>query len=98
MFSTSGNLSGDVCSTLFGSTSILKLSKSDVWLCVALSIVIVVMFILFYHKIFAVTFDEHFAQATGTNAQAYNQVIAVMIAVIIVLAMNMVGSLLLSAL
>lgn len=98
LFSTSGNLSGDVCSSLFGSTSILTLSKSDVWLCVGLSIAIVAMFILFYHKIFAVTFDERFAQATGVKAQAYNLVIAVMIAVIIVLAMNLVGSLLISAL
>ena len=98
LFSTSGNLSGDVCSSLFGSTSILTLSQADVWLCVGLSIAIVALFILFYHKIFAVTFDERFAQATGVNAQVYNLVIAVMIAVIIVLAMNLVGSLLISAL
>lgn len=98
LFSTSGNLSGDVCSSLFGSTSILTLSQADVWLCVGLSIAIVALFILFYHKVFAVTFDERFAQATGVNAQVYNLVIAVMIAVIIVLAMNLVGSLLISAL
>ena len=98
LFSTSSNLSGDVCSTLFGSTSILTLSKLDVWLCVILSIVVVAVFILFYNKIFAVTFDENFAKATGTNAGAYNLLIAVIIAVIIVLAMNLVGSLLISAL
>lgn len=98
LFSTSGNVSGDVCSTLFGSTSILTLSKTDVWLCVILSIVVVAVFILFYNKIFAVTFDESFAKATGTNAAAYNLMIAVIIAVIIVLAMNLVGSLLISAL
>lgn len=98
LFSTSANLSGDVCSTLFGSTSILTLSRSEVWLCVALSVVVVSLFILFYHKIFAVTFDEVFARATGTRAGAYNLLIAVIIAVIIVLAMNLVGSLLISAL
>ena len=98
LFSTSPNISGDVCSTLFGSTSILTLTKGEVWLCAILSIVVVAIFILFYNKIFAVTFDENFAKATGTRANAYNLLIAVVIAVIIVLAMNLVGSLLISAL
>ena len=98
LFSTSSNLSGDVCSTLFGSTSILTLRPSEVWLCAVLSLAVVVVFVLLYHKIFAVTFDESFAQAVGTNAQLYNLLIAVIIAVIIVLAMNLVGSLLISAL
>ncbi len=98
LFSTSTNLSGDVCSTLFGSTSILTLTKAEVWLCVALSVLVVALFVIFYNKIFAVTFDESFAKATGTRANAYNMIIAVLIAVIIVLAMNLVGSLLISAL
>lgn len=98
LFPTSSNVSGDVCTTLFGSTSILTLSKLDVWLCVILSVVVVIIFCLFYNKIFAVTFDENFARATGTNAGMYNLLIAVVIAVIIVLAMNLVGSLLISAL
>jgi len=98
IFSTSSNLSGDVCSTLFGSTSILTLSRSDVWLCAVLSLAVVVIFILFYNKIFAVTFDEGFAKASGTRVEAYNLLIAVVIAVIIVLAMKLVGSLLISAL
>ena len=98
LFSTSPNISGDVCSTLFGSTSILTLTKGEVWLCGFLSVVVVAIFILFYNKIFAVTFDENFARATGTRANAYNLLIAVVIAVIIVLAMNLVGSLLISAL
>ena len=98
LFSTSSNLSGDVCSTLFGSTSILTLSQTEVWLCIALSIVVVAIFILFYNKIFAVTFDENFARSSGTRVEAYNLLIAVVIAVIIVLAMNLVGSLLISAL
>lgn len=98
LFSTSPNISGDVCSTLFGSTSILTLTEGEVWLCAILSIVVVAIFIFCYNKIFAVTFDENFAKATGTRANAYNLLIAVVIAVIIVLAMNLVGSLLISAL
>ncbi len=98
IFSTSSNLSGDVCSTLFGSTSILTLNIREVWLCIALSVVVVVIFILFYNKIFAVTFDEDFSTATGTDTDMYNLLISVIIAVIIVLAMNLVGSLLISAL
>lgn len=98
LFSTSSNLSGDVCSTLFGSTSILTLTRAEVWLCIGLSIAVVVIFLLFYNKIFAVTFDEDFARAAGTRVEAYNLLIAVVIAVIIVLAMNLVGSLLISAL
>ena len=98
LFSKSSNLSGDVCSTLFGSTSILTLTPLTVALCAALSVIVVIIFVLFYHKIFAVTFDEDFATATGVKANAYNLLIAVIIAVIIVLAMNLVGSLLISAL
>ena len=98
LFSTSSNLSGDVCSTLFGSTSILTLSATDVWLCVGTSVLVVAIFLLFYHKIFAVTFDENFARAVGTKADRYNLLIAVIIAIVIVLAMNLVGSLLISAL
>ena len=98
IFSTSSNLSGDVCSTLFGSTSILTLSPAEVWLCVGMSVLVVAVFILFYNKIFAVTFDESFARATGTKAGLYNLLIAIVVAVIIVLAMNLVGSLLISAL
>ena len=98
LFSTSSNLSGDVCSTLFGSTSILTLTQAEVWLCAALSVIVVTLFVLFYNKIFAVTFDEDFSRAIGTRVEAYNLLIAVVIAVIIVLAMNLVGSLLISAL
>lgn len=98
IFGKSANLSGDVCSTLFGSTSILTLSMTEVWLCIILSIVVIAVFFLFYHKIFAITFDENFALATGTPANTYNLIISVIIAVIIVLAMNLVGSLLISAL
>ena len=98
VFSTSSNLSGDVCSTLFGSASILTLTKKEVLLCFVLSVIVLLIFILFYHRIFAVTFDEVFMRATGIRADNYNLLIAIVIAVIIVLAMNLVGSLLISAL
>ena len=98
VFSVSTNVSGDVCSTLFGSTSILTIKGFEVWLCVALSAVVLVVFILFYNKLFSVTFDESFAKAVGTKTDRYNLLIAVLIAVVIVLAMNLVGSLLISAL
>lgn len=98
LFSASSNLSGDVCTTLFGSTSILTLTQTEVWLCAALSVVVMIVFVLFYHKLFAVTFDETFAKATGTKTDLFQLLIAVMIAVVIVLAMNLVGSLLISAL
>ncbi len=98
LFSTGPNLSGDVCSTLFGSTSILTLTKGQVVLCSVLSVIVVVVFIIFYQKIFCITFDESFAKATGMKTDFYNLLIAVITAVIIVLAMNLVGSLLISAL
>ncbi len=98
LFSTSANVSGDVCTTLFGSTSILTLTNTEVWLCVVLSAAASLMFVLFYNKIFAITFDEEFSRAAGVRANLYNFLIAVIIAVIIVLAMNLVGSLLTSAL
>lgn len=98
LFSSSSNVSGDVCSTLFGGTSILTLSLADVWLCVVMSALVIGIFLLFYNKIFSVTFDETFACATGIKASVYNLIIAVITAVIIVLAMNLVGSLLISAL
>ncbi len=98
VFSTSANVSGDVCSTLFGSTSILTLDKTEVIICIVLSVVVIALFILLYNKIFAVTFDETFCRATGVPAGRYNFLIAVIIAVIIVMGMNLVGSLLISAL
>ncbi len=100
LFPPSGksNISGDVCTTLFGGTSILTLKPLEIWLSIALSVVVAVFFILFYHKIFAVTFDESFAAATGANTRLYNLIVAVIIAVVIVLAMKLVGSLLISAL
>ena len=98
VFSTGSNISGDVCSSLFGSTSILTLTTSEVWLCVVVSVIVVALFTVFYHKIFAVTFDENFAKATGVNVGAYNMLIAVLTAVTIVLGMRMMGAMLISSL
>lgn len=83
---------------LFGSTSMLTLSRTDVWLCVALAVAVLGFFILFYHRIFAVTFDQRFAMANGTRVDVYHFLIAAVSGVVIVLAMKMVGALLLSAL
>ena len=98
LFSTSSNLSGDVCSTLFGSTSILTLTETEVIVCTVLSVIVMIAFLFFYDKIFCITFDEAFSRACGIPAGVYNLILAVIIAVIIVLAMNLVGSLLISAL
>ncbi|MGN0144827.1 MAG: metal ABC transporter permease [Clostridium sp.] len=98
LFSKSANISGDVCSTLFGSTSILTLTISEVKFCIIMSILVVLFFVLFYNRIFAVTFDENFTKAIGKSAEMYNLIFAVITAVIIVLSMNLVGSLLISAL
>ncbi len=94
----SGNIAGDVCTTLFGSTSILTLTEFDVFLSAGLAIFVIVIFIVFYNKIFSVTFDETFARATGVRAGAYNLLLAITIAAVIVVAMNLVGSLLITAL
>jgi hypothetical protein len=98
MFSSSANVSGDVCTSLFGSTSILTLTKTEVIVCITMSLVVISLYVIFYNKIFAITFDETFAKATGVNTERYNLFIAIIIAIIIVLGMNLVGSLLISAL
>ena len=98
LFPSSANVSGDVCTTLFGSTSILTLKETDVIVCIVMAVIVIAAFLLFYHKIFAVTFDENFIKAAGVKANAYNLIIAIITALIIVLAMNLVGSLLISAL
>lgn len=98
LFGNSASVAGDVCSTLFGSSSILTLSTLDVWLCVGLTIFVLIYFIFFHNKIFAITFDESFARATGTKTKVYSNLMAIIIGIIIVLAMKLVGSLLISAL
>ncbi len=98
VFSVSGNIAGDVCASLFGATSILTLSHTDVALCLVLSVAVILFFVFFYNRIFAVTFDESFAAATGVKTEIHNTVIAVITAIIIVFAMRLVGSLIVSAL
>lgn len=98
VFSSSANVAGDVCSTLFGSASIINLSSTDLCVCLVMSVVVITLFVLFYNRIFAVTFDESFSHAIGLRTRLYNLLVATVIAVIIVLAMNLVGSLLISAL
>lgn len=98
VYSTSSNLSGDVCTTLFGAASILTLREEEVIICIVLSILVIGFFIVFYNKIFAITYDESFARAIGTKVDFYKLIISIVIAVIIVLAMNLVGALLISAL
>ncbi len=96
--SDTGSLSGDVCASLFGSTSMLTLDTADVWLCVGLSVAVIGFFVLFYHKIFAVTFDEAFATTSGVRVRLYNFLIAAVSGIVIVLAMKLVGALLISSL
>ena len=96
--SDTGSLSGDVCASLFGSTSMMTLSGTDVWLCVGLSVAVIGFFVIFYHKIFAVTFDEGFATSSGIRVRGYNFLIAAISGVVIVLAMKLVGALLISSL
>ena len=96
--SDTGSLSGDVCASLFGSASMMTLSGTDVWLCVGLSVAVISFFVIFYHKIFAVTFDEGFAISSGIRVRGYNFLIAAVSGVVIVLAMKLVGALLISSL
>lgn len=98
LFPTSGNVAADVCTTLFGTVAILTLTLDKVILCIILAVIVILFFILFYNKIFSITFDENFAKATGVKVGFLNILIAVLSAVVIVLAMNLVGSLLISAL
>ena len=98
VFPSSTNISGDVCSTLFGSTNFITLSNTDVWICVIMSLLVILAYCFFYNKIFAVTFDENFTRGVGVKAELYNLLIATVTAVVIVLAMKLVGSLLIAAL
>lgn len=98
VFSVSSNVGGDVCSTLFGATSLLTLSKTDVAICFVSIAIVIAVYVFTYNKMLAVTFDEDFAKATGVNANGYNFLLATVTAVIIVIAMKLVGTLLISAL
>jgi zinc transport system permease protein len=96
IISQTTGMNTDVCNYLFG--SILAMSKTDVQLSIVLSVVVLTLFILFYNKLFAITFDETFAKATGVKTGAYNMLIAFLTAVTIVLGMRMMGAMLISSL
>ena len=98
IFPRSANLAGDICTIMFGAQSIITLRMADVWVSIGLSVLVTAVFVLFYNKIFALTFDEDFAEATGNKAKLYNLLLAVVIAIVIVLAMNLIGALMVSAL
>lgn len=98
LFSASSNISGDVCSSLFGQSSILTLDTWEVWLCAGLTIFLLVFFVVFHNKIFGITYDESFCKATGVKSAVYNNILAIIIGIVVVLAMKLVGSLLISAL
>jgi zinc transport system permease protein len=98
LFPASSNVAGDVCSSLFGSSSILTLNKNDMLISIVMGIAVIGVFIFFYNKIFSITFDPSFMQASGANARAYNLLLAVVCAVVISISMRLVGSLLVSAL
>jgi zinc transport system permease protein len=96
VISMTTGMNTDVCNYLFG--SILAMNNNDVTLSVILAIVVLAMFMLFYNKIFAVTFDENFAKATGVKTGVYNMLIAFLTAITIVLGMRMMGALLITSL
>lgn len=94
--SLGNGMNTDVYNYMFG--SILSMSRTDVWVSLALAAAVLVLFVMFYSRLFAVTFDETFARATGTNADAYNALLALLTAVTIVLGMRMMGAMLISSL
>lgn len=96
IISMTTGMNTDISNYLFG--SILAMNKSDVNLSIALAVAVLLLFILFYNKIFAVTFDESFAKATGVKSDAYNMLIAFLTAITIVLGMRMMGAMLISSL
>jgi zinc transport system permease protein len=96
IISRSTGMNTDVCNYLFG--SILAMSKSDVYLSIVLSITVLILFVLFYNKLFAVTFDETFAKAAGVKTELYNMLIALLTALTIVLGMRIMGAVLISSL
>ena len=96
VISLASGQNADVYSYMFG--SILAMKESDVYVSIALSVVVLILFIVFYNKIFAVTFDENFAKATGTRANLYNMLIALLTAVTIVVGMRIMGTMLISSL
>lgn len=96
LFSIAESGSGDVCAGLFGA-SILTLQGSDIWLSISLCVMVVAAYIAFYNRIFAVTFDEVFAKASGINTKLFNMILSVMTALTVVVGMKLIGSIMISA-
>lgn len=98
LYNYSPQRNADICNSLFGSASVLTLTDKDLLLSLVLSAVVLALFILCYHKLFAITFDEVFARATGVHTQAYKTLLAVLTAVTIVLGMKLMGAIMISGL
>lgn len=98
LFRLSDNQYQDICNSLFGTASMALLSDADMWITVAVSVVVVVLFILFYTRIFSVTFDRSFAKATGVHVSVYSLMLAALTAVTVVIGMKMVGAIMVSGL
>lgn len=92
------NISGDVCTALFGSSAILSVDTLEVIFVLAMTLILAALAVIFKYKLLSVTFDERFAKATGTKTGVYDTAIAVVCALVIVVGMKLSGSLLISAL
>lgn len=98
LYNYSPQRSADICNSLFGSASVLTLTDKDLLLSLGLGAVVLALFVLCYHKLFAITFDETFAQATGVHVQRYKTLLAILTAVTIVLGMKLMGAIMISGL
>ncbi len=96
--SVAGNIAGDVCTSLFGATKILTVTQGELWACVVMSAIVLILFLVFYNRIFATTFDAEFLQAAGVKVRVYEIVSAAVVGVVVALSMRLVGSLLTAAL
>ena len=96
LYNYSPQRSADICNSLFGSASVLTLTDKDLLLSLGLGAVVLALFVLCYHKLFAITFDETFAQATGVHVQRYKTLLAILTAVTIVLGMKLMGAIMIS--
>jgi len=96
-FSMRGNITADVSETLFGGMRLLTLRMPDVWQSVGITAVVVLFYVFFYHRIFAVTFDADFMQATRQRPMVYELMLSVITGVVIAMSMNLLGSLLTAA-
>ena len=98
LFRFSKNQYADICNSLFGTASMSTLSKTDLWVTVGVSVAVLALFALFFTRIFAVTFDENFAKATGVHVRFYGLLLAALTAVTVVIGMKMVGAIMVSGL